>query len=338
MMLPVGYLPCTQDPPDGRNIAGVIEDIISEAQAAEASGWAGCFITEHHQQPDGYLPNPLLMAGIVGACTQRIQVGTCVLLLPLHHPIHVAEDCAVIDQSTRGRLVLSVGVGYQPPDFDAFEIPIESRALRTEEAIEILRRSWRNERFAFSGKHFNLKEMAVTPKPFNPAGPPIWMAAWTGPGLCRAAKIADGWIADPVQSLPVIKGFAERYRAECQKSGRKPFICLMRDAVVADSMAAAEAQSGPTMVTHRFYFKFGAYVPDEYLKNVRNSEELSFKIAAKDRLVAGAPQDCLEQLLMWKEAIRPDYLIIRMRQPGGPPHEAAVRGIRAFGESVIPKL
>lgn len=337
-MIPVGYLPCTQDPPDGRNIARVIDEIIGEAQAAEASGWSGCFITEHHQQADGYLPNPLLMAGLVGARTQRIQVGTCVLLMPLHHPIHVAEDCAVIDQATRGRLILSVGVGYQPHDFDAFEIPIEQRARRTEEAIEILRRSWRGERFAFAGAHFNLREMVVTPRPFAPLGPPIWMAAWTAPGLRRAAKIADGWIADPVQSLPVIKGFAERYREECKKNGRKPFICLMRDAVVADSMAAAEAQSGPTMVTHRFYFKYGAYVADEHLKDVKSPEALSFKIAARDRLIAGAPQDCLAQLQAWREAIGPDYLIIRMRQPGGPSHEAALAAIRSFGEAVIPKL
>lgn len=120
-MLPVGYLPCTQDPPSGANMTRVLDEIVAEAQAAETSGWDGCFITEHHQQEDGYLPNPLLVAGLVGMKTQRIKVGTCVLLLPLHHPVQVAEDCAVIDLATKGRLVLSVGVGYQPHDFAAFE-------------------------------------------------------------------------------------------------------------------------------------------------------------------------------------------------------------------------
>ena len=65
-MLPVGYLPCTQDPPTGQNMARVLDEIIAEARAAEASGWDGCFVTEHHQQPDGYLPSPLLMAGLIG--------------------------------------------------------------------------------------------------------------------------------------------------------------------------------------------------------------------------------------------------------------------------------
>ena len=337
-MLSVGYLPCTQDPPAGKNMARVIDEIVAEAQAAEASGWDGCFITEHHQQEDGYLPNPLLMAGLVGMKTRRIKVGTCVLLLPLYHPVRVAEDCAVIDQASKGRLILSVGVGYQQHDFDAFEVPIESRARRTEEALEILRRSWTGDRFSFEGLHFKLKDTLVTPTPFRPTGPPVWMAAWTPPGLRRAARVADGWIADPVQSLPVIKGFADRYRAECARLGRKAFFCLMRDAVIADNLAAAEAESAPTMVTHRFYYKYGAYVPDDYLKDVKRVEDFTFKLAAKDRLIAGSPNDCLEQLKMWDEAVHPDYLILRIRQPGGPPHEKTLQAIRDFGESVIPRL
>jgi len=337
-MLPVGYLPCTQDPPDGRNMARVIDEIMAEAQTAEASGFDGCFITEHHQQQDGYLPNPLLMASLVGMKTARIKVGTCVLLLPLHHPIHVAEDCAVADLATAGRLILSVGVGYQPPDFDIFEVPISERARRTEEALEILRLAWTGQRFSFSGTHFHLRDALVSPAPCQRSGPPIWMAAWTAPGLRRAARMADGWIADPVQSLPVIKGFARRYRSEAEKAGRKPYICLMRDAVIADSLADAEAQSAPTMVTHRFYFSYGAYVADEYLKDIKRAEELTFPIAAKDRLLVGSPADCLEQLQKWKAEIEPDYLIIRLRQPGGPPHEKALEAIRKFGDAVIPNL
>jgi alkanesulfonate monooxygenase SsuD/methylene tetrahydromethanopterin reductase-like flavin-dependent oxidoreductase (luciferase family) len=337
-MLPVGYLPCTQDPPSGENMARVIDEILAEADAAEASGWDGCFITEHHQQEDGYLPNPLLTAGLVGMRTKRLKIGTCVLLLPLHHPVQVAEDCAVIDLATRGRLVLSVGVGYQPHDFEAFGVPIAERATRTEEGLEILRRSWSGKRFSFSGKHFDLKDVLVTPAPLRKSGVPVWMAAWTPPGLRRAARMADGWIADPIQSLPVIKDFARRYREAASAAGRKPFICLMRDAVIADSMEQAEAESGPTMYTHRFYFQYGAYMPDDYLKDVKSPRELSFRKCARDRLIVGSPEDCLEQLARWQEEVRPDYLIVRFRQPGGPPHDKTLESIRRFGERVIPRL
>jgi alkanesulfonate monooxygenase SsuD/methylene tetrahydromethanopterin reductase-like flavin-dependent oxidoreductase (luciferase family) len=124
-----------------------------------------------------------------------------------------------------------------------------------------------------------------------------------------------------VQSLPIVKCDASRYRAAAAQASRTPFICLMRDAVIANSMPEAEAESGPTMYTHRFYFQYGAYMPDEYLKDVTRPEDLSFIKAAQDRLIVGSPADCLEQLQRWQAEIQPDYLIIRFRQPGGPTHQ-----------------
>ena len=337
-MLPVGYLPTTQDPPSGANMARLLDEIFAEAQALEESGWDGMFITEHHQQPDGYLPNPLLMAGLVGARTRRLKVGTCVLLLPLHHPVHVAEDCAVIDLATKGRLVLSIGAGYQALDYQAFGVSSERPGARTEESLAIIRRAWTGEPFSFEGKYFQYENARITPTPYQKPGPPVWMASWTDPGLRRAARVGDGWLADPVQSLPVIKGFADRYREACAKAGRKPFVALMRDAVIAGSLKDAEAESGPTMYTHRFYFENGAYMPDRYLKGVERAADLTFARAAEDRLIVGSPRDCLEQLERWKSEVQPDYLIVRFRQPGGPSHAKTVESIRTFGREVIPKL
>jgi alkanesulfonate monooxygenase SsuD/methylene tetrahydromethanopterin reductase-like flavin-dependent oxidoreductase (luciferase family) len=96
------------------------------------------------------------------------------------------------------------------------------------------------------------------------------------------------------------------------------FFCLMRDAVISDSVAAAEAESAPTMVTHRFYFQYGAYVPDDYMKDVKRPEDFTFKIVAKHRLIVGSPKDCLDQLQMWNEALRPDYLITQNSSAGRP--------------------
>jgi alkanesulfonate monooxygenase SsuD/methylene tetrahydromethanopterin reductase-like flavin-dependent oxidoreductase (luciferase family) len=164
------------------------------------------------------------------------------------------------------------------------------------------------------------------------------MAAWSPAGLQRAARLTDGWLADPVQSLPIVKGNASRYRAAAAEAGRTPRICLMRDAVIANSMPEPEAASGPTMYTHRFYFQYGAYVPDEYLKDVAQPKDLSFTKAAQDRLIVGLADDCLAQLQRRQAEIQPDYLIILFRQPGHPSHQKAMEAIRAFGEQVILKL
>ncbi len=338
MSLPVGYFPCTQDPPSGANVARMIDEIVEQAQVCEASGFEGFFFTEHHQQEDGYLPAPVLMSGLVGMKTERIRVGTCVLLAPLYHPIRLAEDIAVIDQATKGRMVVAMGIGYQPPDFDAFGVPISERARRTEESIDILRQAWSGEPFSYPSRYHTIENVRVTPTAYQQTGPPIWFAGWSPPGLERAGTMADGWIADPVQSLPVIKEFTQGYRKAAETHGRKPFVCLMRDCVIGDSYEECVAKSDPTMITHRFYFEYGAYVQDEYLADIEKPGDLSFEVAAKNRLIAGSPEECLDQLQMWQQEIQPDYLMLRMRQPGGPSHEENLRDIRLFGEKVIPRL
>jgi len=335
----VGYFPCTQDPPGGDNVATMIDEIIEQAKLCEDVGFDGFFFTEHHQQEDGYLPAPVLMAGLIGMHTERLKVGTCVLLMPLYHPIRLAEDIAVIDQATKGRFIAAAaGIAYQPTDFAAFGVPQRQRVRRTEEGVDILRKAWTGEAFSFDSKYHTIEDVRVTPRPYQDGGPPIWLAGWTPPGLVRAGRMADAWIADPIQSLPVIKGYADQYRVEAKKHGRKPSVILMRDCVIGEDRAATVARSGPTMHTHRWYFEHGGYITDDYLKDVKRPEDLSFEVASKDRLIAGTPEECLEQLTMWSEVVQPDYLMLRMRQPGGPPQAEALEDIRLFGDKVIPKL
>jgi alkanesulfonate monooxygenase SsuD/methylene tetrahydromethanopterin reductase-like flavin-dependent oxidoreductase (luciferase family) len=91
----VGYFPCQQDPPSAQHIDRLWKEVIVEAGVAEEAGFDSCLFSEHHQQADGYLPNPLMLAGLVGAATRRIRVGTCVLLLPLYSPrtIRTSRAC-----------------------------------------------------------------------------------------------------------------------------------------------------------------------------------------------------------------------------------------------------
>ncbi|RPH75004.1 MAG: LLM class flavin-dependent oxidoreductase, partial [Candidatus Rokuibacteriota bacterium] len=107
------------NPPRGEHLDRCIDEAIAEAQLAEASGFDSCFFGEHHQDRDGFLPSPLIVATAVAARTTRLRVGTSVILLPLHHPVRVAEDVITLDLVSRGRVVLGVGIGYQPADFRA---------------------------------------------------------------------------------------------------------------------------------------------------------------------------------------------------------------------------
>src|SRR5499425_1217370 len=137
------------NPPRGEHLDRAIDETIAEAQLAEACGFDSCFFGEHHQDHGGFLPSPLIVAAAVAARTTRLRVGTSVILLPLHHPVRVAEDVITLDLLSRGRVVLGVGIGYQAADFRAFSVPMEDRLARFEESFEILRRCFAGEPFSF---------------------------------------------------------------------------------------------------------------------------------------------------------------------------------------------
>src|SRR5438876_11278074 len=110
-------------PPRGENLDRAIDEVIAEAQLAEASGFDSCFFGEHHQDKDGFLPSPLIVATAVASHTRWLNVGTSVILLPLHHPVRVAEDVITLDLVPKGRVILGVGIAYEPADFRASSLP-----------------------------------------------------------------------------------------------------------------------------------------------------------------------------------------------------------------------
>ena len=158
------------NPPRGEHLDRCVDEVIAEAQLAEASGFDACFFGEHHQDKDGFLPSPLIVATAVAAQTRRLNVGTSVILLPLHHPVHVAEDVITLDMVSKGRVILGVGIGYQAADFQAFGVPMEHRVALFEEGVEIIRKCWSGEPFSFHGAHYTSGQPADPPPAVPDAG------------------------------------------------------------------------------------------------------------------------------------------------------------------------
>src|SRR5438094_5207088 len=184
-------------PPRGEHIARGIDEVIAEAQLAESCGFDSCFFGEHHQDTDGFLPSPLIVATAVAARTRTLRVGTSVILLPLHHPVHLAEDAITLDLVSRGRLVIGVGIGYQPADFRAFSVPMDERLALFEESVEILRLCWAGEPFSFRGKHYTLDDVQIRPQPYQAPGPPLWLGASVPAAARRAGRLAAGVVCTP---------------------------------------------------------------------------------------------------------------------------------------------
>lgn len=180
-----------QIPPwDKRDHAQLYADTLELARIAERAGFDSFWLAEHHGASDGYIPALLPFLSAVAASTSSLEVGTAVMLAPFHQPLRVAEDAAVVDDISNGRLNLGLGLGWVPEEYRMFGVDTKGRGKRLEEFVEVLRRAWTGERFSFEGRFFSYDDILVRPPPARKV--PIWLGGGTPLALERAARMADG--------------------------------------------------------------------------------------------------------------------------------------------------
>ncbi len=167
-------------------------DQIQQIADAEALGFDSVWLTEHHFQADGYTPSPLVIAAAIGSATSRLRIGTNLLLLPLYHPIRLAEDTATLSLLTGGRFDLGVGAGYVEQEYITFGRNIGHRPSLMEEGIAIIRQAWSGEPVCIDGKRYRFSDLSVTPTPEST--PRLLMGAVAAPAITRAARLADGFL------------------------------------------------------------------------------------------------------------------------------------------------
>ncbi len=223
---------------------------------AEALGFDSCWLTEHHFCDDGYTPSPLLLAGAIGARTARMQLGTNLMLLPLHDPVRIAEDAATLSLLTGGRFDLGVGIGYRQLEFDQFQRQLSHRPSLVEEGIEILRRSWSGKPVNFSGKRFHVGDLCITPVPENK--PSILLGGMAVPAIERAARVADGFLCTGGLGLDTYVASLEKF-GKSMDEGRAVLGCW---AIIAEDPEAEAARIGDYVLYQaNEYIRWGAFGP-----------------------------------------------------------------------------
>ena len=163
---------------------------------AERVGFDSAWVSEHHGSSDGYLPSMLPLLAALAAVTERIELGTGVVLTSFHDPLRLAEDAAVVDLLSGGRLLLGLGNGWREEEFRMFGASKAERGARTEETVEVLRRAWTGRRFSFEGRTLAYDRVKVTPQPARPGGPPILLGGYDRKAVIRAGRLADGYVTD----------------------------------------------------------------------------------------------------------------------------------------------
>jgi probable F420-dependent oxidoreductase len=309
------------------------------AQVAEDVGFHGAFIGHHHFT-SGYETAPWVVLAAVAARTSSLRLGTSIYLLPTHHPLDVAENVATLDRISAGRVILGAGIGYRRYEYDAFELPYHHRGARMSEALEILPAAWSGEPISYAGTHFRFDDVTVYPTPVQEPHPPIWLGAIARKAQERAARLGDGWMSDIMEPLPREQELALRYRQYCQDAGRPPVVCLLRTAAVASSAEELERRWLPDIMQMQLgYWKAGARGRDDdgVFAKLDRGEQVPLAEFAHDRLIAGTPDDCIEQIGRWREAVDPDHLLLGLSGAEAGPD--GLRGaIELFGQEVLPEV
>ena len=322
--------------------SGDFEQTVEAALCAEENGFHGLLFGEHHGSPGNERSQLLILLAALAARTKRIRLGTSILLSPLYNPMQVAEAAAMVDVISNGRLILGVGLGYQPQDFRQFGIPFNQRVSRFEESVEVIRRAWTEERFSYFGRRFTFENVAVYPRPIQKPHPPIWMAAWSIEGAKRAGRLGDAFVTDPIQNLAATTAFAAAYRESAAASGREAEIVIMREFLIAESrQEALDRYAEGLMAQYRYYWQNDAFIPeyDPWLNDVTSAADLTWEGLSENRVIWGTPADCVGQIEHWCRELGSNQIQVTIPHRGGLNARAAqLATIRLTGEQVIAKL
>jgi alkanesulfonate monooxygenase SsuD/methylene tetrahydromethanopterin reductase-like flavin-dependent oxidoreductase (luciferase family) len=321
-----------QRPPLG-DYARLYAECFEEFEEAETLGYAGVWLSEHHfVDDDGYLPSPLVVAAALAARTERTTIGTNVLLLPMHHPLRVAEDAAVADLISGGRFVLGVGQGYVQHEFEVLGFDRKHRPSLFEEGVEIIRRAWEEGRIGYEGKRWRFENL-----PFGPQlgrRPPIYIGASADPAIDRAARMADGFLTSAAWGAGNVVTY-RKVREALARHGRAeedfPYVASGVVYLREDS-ELARSEVAPAIAYQRSrYAEWGTDRGEPKPEPIR-PEDLSW-----ERHFVGNPEEVAEGLARVYAEAPYHHLCFWGRLPGVT-HEQALTNMRLFASDVIPRV
>lgn len=312
-------------------------DAVPLAVAAEQAGFDSFWVTEHHGLPDGYLPSPLPVLAALAPMTTRIELGTGLVLAPLHHPLRLAEDAVVVDRLSGGRLILGLGLGYASHEYRAFGVSPATRGARLGALVGALRDAWTGE--PFSAPALDLHDVRVTPTPTRPI--PIWLGGYAATAVARAGRIADGHLVG--RGAPHIVDAASAQLAEVRDPSDPTFTRAVNVTCVLDAPGGGAASARTGFEAQQLVYESiqaGRPVYAGLVGDPSGSTGLALgsideyvQVAGDvDEVVAGL-RAVLDGLRGWADI----HLVLRVLFPE-PDLDVQLTRLATFGEQVLPEL
>ncbi|MFN8533560.1 MAG: LLM class flavin-dependent oxidoreductase [Dehalococcoidia bacterium] len=321
----------------GISAAEDLSAAIDNAVLAEALGFEVCWVGEHHFTPYGTFGSPTPVLSAMAMHTSRIRLGSGIAIMPLSHPIRLAEEFALVDNLSRGRLIAGVGPGLSPRDFRGFAVDLEERRGRFTEGVELMRQCWINPSVTFHGDYFDVEAISVYPRPYQKPHPPIVHAATKPESQIRAAELGRpiliGRLGDD-GAYESIQRYVQTRRTLGHDEltiARALDLCgVLRHILIAES--SEEAHQIAQRTAHQ-YLSVAAdlqIVPAQPPQRQEDPEELI------DRgVLVGSPEEVIEQIDRL-HAIGVRHLICWFDW-GGLDQQFVHQSMRLFAERVMPE-
>jgi probable F420-dependent oxidoreductase len=310
--------------------------IVDRAVRAEELGFASYFVGHHRFTPGfGQTQHPLIMLSAIAARTQRIRLGTSIYLLPLSHPLDVAEEVASLDALSGGRVIFGPGLGYRAYEFEALGLPYHCRGRLMSECLEIVRGLWEHETFSYHGEFYSFSDVTLSPRPVQQPRIPIWVGANSDAAMRRAARLGDGWLVGFSDRLTKLAPRLAEYRSLAATHNRTATVCLMRMIGLGSTRDEVERTWIPTVYDMlRSYAKVQAPVErgDANERSLKAARQGTISVAdiGTETLIAGTPDDCIAGLRRAINETQCDHVLI---YTGG---VTSYETMEMFGQEVMP--
>ena len=325
----------------------ILNRSIEEAVLAENLGFDAVWLAEHHFSDYGVAPSTAVLAAAIAARTSTIRIGTGVLVLPFQDPLRAAEDFAVLDQISGGRLDFGVGRGYQPHEFAGFGVDMAESRDRFDEVLDIIEGLWSNETFSYHGKYYQVDEVSLMPRPLQQPTPPIWVAAVSPDSFERVARMGKPFMTAPsIASLEKVRKNFDIYTKTLAEEGidLDPTFPVQRHVYIgADEADAYETPREAFMWYQNrnqqlMATKTGQHDPSYafYAKAQSNKQDLDYDVLvnSESTLLCTAAQ-AIDRIKKIEEVLDLNYLLGTF-QFGGLTKEHAEASMRRFAEDVMP--
>ena len=308
--------------------AEVYRGILDQIVFAESLGFDAIWLTEHHFVDDGYTPAPVPLMAAIAMVTQRVEIGTDILLLPFYNAVRLAEEVATVDILSGGRAMVGIGMGYREEEYAAFGQTRAQRLRRTTEGIDVLRGAWADEPFSYQGTYYQLDNVDVTPKPVRQ--PPLWLATASEPAARRAARLG-------LHILPQGDRAAayQPWLDELSKRGDLPE--KYRIGMIKPCFVASD-RDDPLWreVSERERYRWGTYRPWIQAANFAAPPRGEGQPIDQSWFV-GSPDDLVDKIGRFRESIPVTDFISWGCPPGMDPKVMYPR-LEAFAANVMPQL